>query len=180
MKLYTKTGDKGQTGLFGGKRISKGNLRIESYGTVDELNSWMGLLASYNLKCIETEYLQSIQSKLFDIGSQLAANPEKDINMPQVSQESIFELELKIDAAEESLEPLKVFILPGGSTEAANAHIARTICRRAERRVVELSESEYVHEHIIIYLNRLSDYLFVLARLILHEQEKAEIPWKSQ
>ena len=178
-KIYTKTGDAGMTGLFGGKRLPKSDLRIDTYGTVDELNSWLGLMASYDLNCIDKTFFQKIQSDLFNIGSVLASNPEKDFQMPNVSQSDIELIEQAIDKGVASLPELKAFILPGGSVQASNCHIARTVCRRSERKLVQLNESEKIDTVMIMYLNRLSDYLFVLARLILQEQKLPEVLWKS-
>ncbi|MDB5226920.1 MAG: cob(I)yrinic acid a,c-diamide adenosyltransferase [Bacteroidota bacterium] len=180
MKIYTKTGDKGTTALYGGKRLSKGELRIEAYGTVDELNSFLGLVAA-NLQ--EKEYsdlFTDIQSRLFDIGTHLAAEPgKKNLILPEIAEEKITILEQYIDKMNEALPELKFFILPGGNNASAFCHVARTVCRRAERCVVRLSETETIEPIIIQYLNRLSDFLFVLARKFAHDANQPEIVWKS-
>ena len=180
-KIYTKTGDKGDTGLFGGGRVPKYSLRIEAYGTVDELNSFIGL-ASTEVKDTDVEaLLEKIQSQLFTVGSNLAAPEiEKDKSeiIPKVTEDFIKDAEASIDKFEEKLEPLKNFILPGGSKGAALLHVCRTICRRAERKVVELKSKEIVNDNIVIFLNRLSDLFFVLAR---HENMISSVPdvkWK--
>ncbi len=180
MKIYTKTGDTGDTGLFGGKRVSKDELRIEAYGTLDELNSHIGLIASINLPCISEEFLFDIQSIIFDMGSHLASTPGKDLKLPELKDASVERLELAIDEFSAELPELKTFILPGGSMEASQVHIARTICRRAERRIVALNKAEGVPPIIITFINRLSDYLFVLARKVIQDQGTEEIPWKPQ
>lgn len=176
MKIYTKTGDNGQTSLLGGTRVEKCDPRIEAYGTVDELNSFLGLLiCQYDN---EKDFLQKIQHKLFNIGSILAAERELPFELPSVSDEDIIALEKAMDGFTEHLPELKNFILPGGFIASSQAHICRTICRRAERRIIELKM-----EHLelpIKYLNRLSDYLFVLAREILFQEGKPEIFWKSK
>ena len=184
MKIYTKTGDQGQTSLYGGKRLSKGDLRIESYGTVDELNSQLGMVLALmrNHPAMEDagEQLVSIQSRLFDLGTHLAAEPgKKNLILPELNESHIELLEKQIDTWNETLPELKNFILPGGNPAAAQAHVARTVCRRAERSVVRLAESEDIKPELIRYLNRLSDYLFVLARFLNHTSGNAEIVWKS-
>lgn len=180
MKIYTKTGDQGKTSLFGGRRISKDDLRIEAYGTVDELNSHLGLLCSMNLLPDLKIKLQKIQSYLFVIGANLAADPENiSLKSPDLSDEQTQFLESEIDAMESHLTPLRFFILPGGDPMCAQAHLCRTVCRRAERRIVALSQIESVHDHILIYLNRLSDYFFVLARYLAHLNKSEEIYWKG-
>jgi cob(I)alamin adenosyltransferase len=181
MKIYTKTGDQGTTSLFGGKRISKDELRIESYGTIDELNSHIGLLCSGNLPEELHTILQNIQSYLFVLGSHLATDPEKiDLKLPSLRPGETMLLESEIDRMESHLIPLKYFILPGGDTSASQAHLCRTVCRRAERRVVALFNNEKVEESIIIYLNRLSDYFFVLARYIAFINKSEEVYWKGE
>jgi cob(I)alamin adenosyltransferase len=180
MKIYTKTGDKGKTSLFGGRIISKDDLRIEAYGTIDELNSHLGLLCSGNLLDELKTKLQQIQSYLFVIGSNLAADPEKpDLKLPALHEDQTRFLESEIDAMESQLKPLRFFILPGGDPLASQAHLCRTVCRRAERRVVSLSQLDSVNDHILIYLNRLSDYFFVLARFLAHLNKSEEIYWKG-
>jgi cob(I)alamin adenosyltransferase len=180
MKIYTKTGDKGTTALYGGMRLSKADLRIEAYGNVDELNSFLGWVASH---IEEKEYsilLQDIQSRLFDIGTHLAAEPGKqNLILPEIPETKITLLEQYIDKMNESLPELKFFILPGGNPAAAVCHVARTVCRRAERGVVRLSETDKIEPILIQYLNRLSDFLFVLARKFAHDANEPEIVWKS-
>ena len=180
MKIYTKTGDKGKTGLFGGARVSKDDIRIESYGTVDELNSFIGTLEA-NISIEEQKrLLLEIQHRLFTVGSNLASDPAKEMITPDLKEADIEKLEAAMDQMNEILEPLKSFILPGGSNAVGLAHICRTICRRAERRVVSLSNVSSVDEKIIIYLNRLSDYLFILGRMIAHHEGIVEIKWTAR
>ena len=180
MKIYTKTGDQGKTSLFGGRRISKDDLRIEAYGTIDELNSHLGLLCSSSTNAEIKIKLQQIQSYLFVIGSNLAADPEKsNLKIPALSDEQTQFLESEIDVMESQLTPLRFFILPGGDQSCSQAHLCRTVCRRAERRTVSLSQIEIVNDHILIYLNRLSDYFFVLARYLAHLNKSEEIYWKG-
>lgn len=174
MKIYTKTGDKGQTSLLGGTRVSKAHEKIEAYGTVDELNSSIGLLRT-SAESHES-FLLRIQHVLFNIGSLLATEREVKFSLPELVQSDIDALENEIDRLNEQLEPLKSFILPGGSKANAYAHMSRCICRRAERRVIPL-EGEYTL--LIKYLNRLSDYLFVLGRALLHQQGIEEIKWQK-
>jgi len=178
MKIYTKGGDKGETSLYGGRRVLKDNIRIEAYGTVDELNSFVGLLAS-NLQENDSSFLLKTQNLLFNCGSNLAADPDKKLRIPQLTEDDILHIEYEIDNISSQLEPLKTFILPGGSTEISYAHICRTVCRRAERRVISLSLAEKVEPLIIKYLNRLSDYFFVLSRKISRDQGHKNIPWLS-
>lgn len=178
MKIYTKTGDKGETSLIGGVRVKKSNLRIEAYGTVDELNSWIGVIRNIN-EVANPGLFQKIQDILFTIGSHLASHPEKGrMKLPEILDSDIESLEKDIDRMENELQPLKSFILPGSSIQNGYCHIARTVCRRAERCVVELSLSENVEEIIIRYLNRLSDHLFVLSRYITLKQNGEDIPWQ--
>lgn len=180
MKIYTKTGDQGTTSLFGGKRVSKAYLRIDAYGTVDELNSWVGLLRDQEVNRTRQEILLNIQDKLFTLGSMLATEPgNTKVKIPALKEEFIHLLELEIDAMDTSLPPLKSFILPGGHPSVSFCHVARTVCRRAERLVIGLHESEPVNPLIIPYLNRLSDYLFVLSRKVAHDLNILEAPWKS-
>lgn len=165
MKIYTKTGDKGLTSLIGGVRVPKYHLRIESYGTVDELNSYIGLIRDQVVSESYKNILKEIQDRLFTIGSVLASDPEKSrMKVPDLKQEDIELLENEMDSMSSILPDLKHFILPGGSTTISSCHIARCICRRAERITVQLSSESFVDEKVIIYLNRLSDYLFLLAR----------------
>ncbi len=176
-KIYTKTGDKGDTSLFGGKRLPKSHIRIDSYGTVDELNSHIGLVRDV----IESEeirvVLKEIQDRLFTIGSNLASDPGKKMNTPDVLESDVELLEKEIDRMNENLPDLKNFILPGGHQSVSFCHIARCVCRRAERLVVALSMEDKVEPIIIHYLNRLSDYLFVLSRQIGHDLGVEEISW---
>ena len=179
-KIYTKTGDKGETSLFGGARLPKSHLRIEAYGTVDELNSYIGLVRD----CLTEEstriLLKNIQDRLFDVGSNLAVDPAKKMQVPEIQSIDIEVLEQAMDKMDESLAPLKNFILPGGHTTVSFCHIARTVCRRAERNVVALSMHDEVDEILIQYLNRLSDYLFILARKIAADLGVEEINLKSR
>jgi len=177
-KIYTKTGDKGETGLFGGKRLPKNHIRIESYGTVDELNSYIGMLRDLAPNANQKELLKEIQDRLFTIGSNLASDPDKNMITPDVEKSDIEKLEQAIDQMNEVLPPLKNFILPGGHTTVSFCHIARTVCRRAERMVVALHHhNDSVDPAIIRYLNRLSDYLFVLGRQLSFDLKVEEIPW---
>ena len=180
MKIYTKTGDKGETSLFGGKRVPKDSLRIEAYGTVDELNSIIGVCRSLTPAKEIDSILEEIQNDLFTLGADLATpqdSQSKAVKRIQASDTS--RLEQHIDAVEPKLEPLKSFILPGGSQLAALLHFARTVCRRAERVVVHLSRTEQIGEQPVIYLNRLSDLLFVLTRLANKLSDTLETKWAS-
>lgn len=180
-KIYTKTGDKGETGLFGGKRLPKNHIRIESYGTVDELNSYIGLLRDAIEHKDYKALLKTIQERLFTIGSNLASDPEKNMITPDVHPSDIELLETEMDKMDAILPPLKNFILPGGHTTVSFCHIARTVCRRAERMVVALHYNEPpVDPMIIQYLNRLSDYLFMLGRKLSHDLGADEIPWEPR
>ena len=170
MKIYTKTGDKGETSLIGGTRVPKHHIRIESYGTVDELNSWIGLINDQDIAQESKTILSEIQDRLFTIGSSLASDPEKSkMKIPDLHASDIELLENQIDKMNEVLPEMRHFILPGGHTSISYCHLARCVCRRAERNVIHLHETEYVNEMVIVYLNRLSDYLFVLARFIGHQ-----------
>src|ERR1700759_3099821 len=181
MKIYTKTGDKGLTSLIGGTRVPKHHIRIESYGTVDELNSYIGLIADQDIALHDKEILKQIQDRLFTIGSSLASDPEKSkMIIPDLHLEDIKLLEREMDLMDEHLPELKHFILPGGSNAISFCHIARCICRRAERITVHLAEESPVAEKVNIYLNRLSDYLFTLARKIGHEKSIPENKWISR
>ncbi|TWU00897.1 cob(I)yrinic acid a,c-diamide adenosyltransferase [Stieleria varia] len=179
MKIYTRTGDAGSTGLFGGPRVSKDDDRIESYGTVDELNATLGAARAAGLSSEIDRQLDQIQHELFSIGAELATPDPDQHGMRLIGPSHIERLEGWIDSHEEALEPLKHFILPGGTAAASMVHLARAICRRAERRVVTLSghEGAGISETLIVYLNRLSDYLFVLSRVINHESGVAEVQW---
>ncbi len=182
-KIYTKTGDKGTTALIGGTRIPKSHIRIEAYGTVDELNSWLGIVAD-TMGEISTEksMVKQIQHILFTLGSSLACDPDKETKMiiPAMPEEEVLKLEREIDRMDESLPPLKNFVLPGGNIAASQCHVARCVCRRAERICVAImQEGQFVDERVIRYLNRLSDYLFTLARYLLHQQNGEELIWKA-
>jgi cob(I)alamin adenosyltransferase len=177
MKIYTKTGDQGFTSLYGGKRLKKDDIRIEAYGTIDELNAFIGLCATRLKKEDLKLFLQKIQSRLFTIGSNLASDPEKEMITPDILPEDIRDLENKIDEWDQVLPRLKYFILPGGGEDASYAHVCRTVCRRAERRIITLSEYSAVDPLIITYVNRLSDFFFVLSRILGHENGEEEIPW---
>jgi cob(I)alamin adenosyltransferase len=179
-KIYTKTGDKGDTSLFGGKRLPKSHIRIESYGTVDELNSYIGLVRDVLENEIIRAVLKEIQDRLFTIGSNLASDPNKNMITPDVIETDVELLEKEIDRMNENLPDLKTFILPGGHQHVSFCHLARCVCRRAERLVVALNMDEKVEPIIIHYLNRLSDYLFVLSRQIGHDLGVEEIPWKPR
>jgi len=178
MKVYTKTGDKGETSLFGGARVSKGHLRIHAYGTVDELNSYIGLLSDLSPDESRNTELVRIQDRLFTLGALLATEREKaKKRLPVITQEDVGYLEESIDTMERSLEPIKTFVLPGGHPTVSYCHISRCVCRRAERICVELSENNKVEEIVIQYLNRLSDYLFVLSRFLTKILKVKETPW---
>ncbi len=180
-KVYTKTGDKGETSLIGGTRVPKHHIRIESYGTVDELNSYIGLIRDQNIDEQFKTVLIEIQDRLFTIGSSLASDPEKSkMKIPDLKEEDIVFLEKEIDKMDESLPEMKSFVLPGGHTTVSFCHIARCVCRRAERLTIQLSENDYVNELVIKYLNRLSDYLFVLSRKLSQDLKASEIPWKPR
>jgi len=181
MKIYTKTGDAGETSLIGGKRVLKSEVRINAYGTVDELNAHIGLLRDQVVNKSRENVLLEIQDRLFTIGSNLAS-PESDsgIKLPILTEQDVAWLELEIDQMDKTLPPMKSFVLPGGNSSVSAGHIARTVCRRAEREVVLLSQTEHVHPLIIKYMNRLSDYLFVLCRKMAAELKIKEAPWKPR
>jgi cob(I)alamin adenosyltransferase len=180
-KVYTKTGDKGQTSLIGGTRLPKHHIRIEAYGTVDELNSHIGLLRDVIEETTTNALLVSIQDRLFTIGSQLAADPVKNkMQLPPVFEEDVVALEKAIDRISEQVPEMKSFVLPGGHVHVSYCHIARCVCRRAERAVLRLAETETVEEIHAKYLNRLSDYLFMLSRWLTMELKAREIPWKPK
>ena len=179
MKIYTKTGDRGDTTLFGGQRVPKDALRIEAYGTIDELNSILGIVRSDNRDPEIERILMQIQNQLFDLGADLATpRSVEQKTIKRIEARDSQPLEKMIDALEANLKPLKTFILPGGSSVAARLHFARTICRRAERAVVRLSRNEDIGDGITIYLNRLSDLLFVLARHANYVANVPEMKWK--
>lgn len=182
MKIYTKTGDKGLTGLVGGTRTKKSDPRIEAYGTVDELNSFIGLLAAYDTMDFERAFLENIQHKLFTVGSYLATDTEKvDLAAASIIHPSDIEsIELEIDRLNETLPELRAFILPGGSVEGSVCHICRTVTRRAERRIISLFDDNDVDNHVVMYVNRLSDYFFTLSRYVTLKKGNKEILWKNQ
>ena len=181
MKIYTKTGDEGITSLFGGKRISKGSLIIEAYGTVDELNSYIGFVRDQAVNKSRAAVLIEIQDRLFTIGSILATEPGNDkVKIPSLAESDIVNLEKEIDKMEETLPPMKSFVLPGGHESVSIGHIARTICRRAERLVIMAGEHQPIDTLVVKYLNRLSDYLFVLCRKMSQELNAEETPWKPR
>ena len=181
MKIYTKTGDQGTTSLFGGKRVSKAELRIETYGTVDELNSFLGLVRDQEVNQKRNAALVEIQDRLFTIGSMLATGPGNvTVKIPSLLETDVQFLEKEIDVMEEALPPMRSFILPGGHQSVSFCHVARTVCRRVERLTISLNNVEPVDPLIIKYLNRLSDYLFVLCRKMSAELGAEETPWKPR
>ena len=181
MKIYTKTGDRGQTSLIGGTRVPKHHIRIEAYGTVDELNSWIGLLRDMIPGEHEKQILIEVQDRLFTMGSHLASDPQKsNMKLPDLKKEDVELFEKEIDAMDKILPPMKNFVLPGGNQIVSHIHIARCVCRRAERCVIHLSENNAVEEIIIQYLNRLSDYLFVLSRKIAQDLGAEEVKWEAR
>ncbi len=179
-RIYTKTGDDGTTGLVGGNRVKKNNPRLEAYGTVDELNAQIGLLRSYELPGDVVQLIIEVQNKLFNIGSRLASDEKGDDFTKELSitEENIAQLEEAIDQFEQDLPQLTHFILPGGDIVVAQCHVARTVCRRAERRIIEFAELQPVQPEVVRYINRLSDFLFVLARKLGAERGVDESPWK--
>ena len=182
MKIYTRTGDSGDTGLFGGDRVSKASAQVDACGEVDELNSVLGVVRLSQLGREGPDefdrLLAAIQSRLFDLGAELANGAKgKDLGIPRVDESDVEAMERAIDRAEEEVAPLKVFVLPGGSRMGADLHVARCVCRRAERRVVALRETTEVRGEVVRYLNRLSDLLFTLARLANHRAGIADVPW---
>jgi cob(I)alamin adenosyltransferase len=181
MKIYTKTGDQGTTSLFGGKRVSKADLRIDTYGTVDELNSHIGLVRDQEISQKRKNILVEIQDRLFTIGSILATEPgNTKVKTPQIHEEDVVLLEQEMDKMDTELPPMKFFVLPGGHPSISFGHVARTVCRRAERLTIALNQQEPIDPLVIKYLNRLSDYLFVLCRMMAHELEVEETPWKPR
>lgn len=179
-KIYTKTGDKGETSLIGGSRVKKNHLRIEAYGTVDELNSWMGLLRDSFTGDIQaaSPFIKEIQNCLFVIGSNLANDEGKSkMQLPNITENEVKQLEEKIDEMESVLEPMKYFVLPGGNEIISKIHVTRCVCRRAERNVISIEETITSRDIILQYLNRLSDYLFVLSRYSSHLLKVEETPW---
>ena len=182
MKIYTKTGDDGTTGLIGGSRVKKYDLRLEAYGTVDELNAAIGVVRSSKLPENVTEILNKIQNKLFNIGSLLASDDKGEAFTSNlaITEENINDLENAIDEYQNQLPELTHFILPGGDFLSAQCHVARTVCRRAERRILEFAEHSKVQNEIIIYINRLSDFLFVLSRKLAFDNNVEEVSWKKE
>ncbi len=178
MKIYTKTGDEGKTSLWGGKRVDKNDARIDSFGHVDELNAYIGLLSAFEAAEERKAVLSAIQNNLFVIGALLAADADKPgLKLPVFTQQEVIRLENEIDEMTKFLAPLTAFILPAGNQVIAYGHIARTVCRRAERAVVGLAPAGPQHALIIMYLNRLSDYLFVWCRKIAQENQIEEVTW---
>lgn len=187
MKIYTKTGDKGQTALIGGRRVSKGDLRIDAYGTVDELNAWIGLVRDQPVNTVRKDILKEVQDRLFTIGSELATDPEKTLKraMPAIKADDVTLLEQAMDEMDAELPELRAFVLPGGHEAVSFCHLARTVCRRAERLIITLHEEttqtgEAVDELVLQYINRLSDYLFVLSRKMAQELNADEVTWKPR
>ncbi|PSK94508.1 cob(I)yrinic acid a,c-diamide adenosyltransferase [Taibaiella chishuiensis] len=182
-RVYTKTGDKGSTGLIGGTRVPKDHIRIEAYGTVDELNSVLGVVTDQLGDKTINEWILEIQDRLFTVGSSLATDPDKapKMKLPDLHESDINWLEQRIDEMDDQLPQMKSFILPGGHVAASHAHVARCVCRRAERLCVHMqSNGEFVADEVLKYLNRLSDFLFVLARFIVHQNGGVEIPWRPR
>lgn len=180
-RIYTKTGDHGETALFGGKRVPKSHLRVDAYGTVDELNSFIGLLRDATQDRHVQSLLETVQHRLFTVGAHLASDPAKKLPKPDLLPTDISLLEADIDAMDKLLPPLRHFILPGGHTTVSTCHICRTVCRRAERLVVALDQSgEPVEETVLQYLNRLSDWFFMLARKLAHDLNAPELIWQQR
>ncbi|MET4106510.1 cob(I)yrinic acid a,c-diamide adenosyltransferase [Hymenobacter sp. UYP22] len=181
MKIYTKTGDKGLTSLIGGTRVPKSSLRIECYGTVDELNSYLGLVRDQDVNAGRRPLLKEVQDRLFTIGASLASDPEKSkMKIPDLHAEDVALLEQEMDRMNDGLPELRVFVLPGGHQSVSFAHVARCVCRRAERLVIHLQQDEFVAELVVMYLNRLSDFLFVLSRQMAHELQAEEVKWEPR
>ena len=180
MKIYTKGGDAGETGLFGGERVPKDHLRIEAYGTLDELNSALGLVLSEPGLSPKLQHtLLRIQGEIFQLGAELATPRDRKLATAAVGETEIQRLESEIDEMETHLQPLRSFILPGGARAASLLHVARSVSRRAERKVVVLNRAEKLREPVLRYVNRLSDHLFVCARLANHESGVADVPWHA-
>jgi len=180
VKIYTKTGDQGQTSLFGGRRVAKDHVRIDSYGQVDELNALLGVVLLHVNQPQLQEQLRRIQSELFVLGADLATPLDvASDHVVRMDQAPVARLEQEIDQAEAELPPLRHFVLPGGGAGGAHLHLARTVCRRAERATARLAAQEPVNPAALIYLNRLSDWLFVMARLVNHREGQTELPWIS-
>ena len=179
MKIYTKKGDQGETGLFGGMRLPKHHIRIESYGSVDELNSFLGLIRDLHEENTVRDELKKIQEDLFSIGSLLASDPTKDMKLPKLPGTKVQVLEKAIDRMEQMLPPLRNFILPGGHPTVSYCHVARCVCRRAERNMVALHEIQPLDDILLQYINRLSDYLFVLARYTGLQLGVEDVTWNG-
>jgi len=180
-RIYTRTGDKGETGLVGGARIPKDSLRVDAYGSVDELNSVLGIARSFLNDRELDDLLAELQEDLFVVGSDLASTADhQQRNVPRITSEKIATMERTIDKFEAELSPLKAFILPGGGVVGSLLHNARTVARRAERRIVTLSRSERINEQMLPYMNRLSDLLFVMARVANHRENKGDIEWHAK
>jgi cob(I)alamin adenosyltransferase len=182
MKIYTKTGDQGLTSLIGGARVPKSSLRIDCYGTVDELNSYVGLLRDQEVNVKRRDLLKEIQDRLFTIGSHLATDPSQEVHkrLPDLHAADVDLLEAEMDLMNESLPPLREFVLPGGHPSVSFGHVARCVCRRAERLAVQLREESPVEDLVVMYLNRLSDYLFVLSRAMASDLGVGEVTWKPR
>ncbi len=181
MKIYTRTGDQGLTSLIGGTRVPKSSLRIEAYGTVDELNACVGLLRDQDINASRRPLLKELQDRLFTIGSALAADPEKSrMKLPDLHEADVTLLEDEMDRMNVDLPELHAFILPGGHPAVSHAHMARCVCRRAERLAIHLREESFVADLVVMYLNRLSDYLFVLSRYMAYELGVEEVIWKAR
>ncbi len=182
MKIYTKSGDKGETSLIGGKRVKKYNLRIQAYGTCDELNAWIGLLRDQEINADHQSFLMKIQERIFIIGSHLASLHDKELKskLPKVQVNHVVHIEDQIDLMEKDLPIMTNFILPGGNQVVSYCHLARTVCRRCERHVIELADSDFVDPVIIQFFNRLSDYLFVLSRKISKDTNAKETLWETK
>lgn len=180
MKIYTKKGDQGYTSLFGGKEIEKNNIRLHAYGTVDELNSALGIALTHEVSDSGKEILNELQDQLFVLGADLATLPSKKTKIDRINSQHVEQLEIWIDKLEEDLPPLTTFILPGGAPAGATLHFARTVCRRAERNTAELLESGEANQFCLVYLNRLSDLLFVLARYENRHGGVGETQWISK
>ena len=181
MKIYTKTGDQGLTSLIGGTRVPKSSLRIDCYGTVDELNSYIGLLRDQPVNDGRRALLKEIQDRLFTIGASLASDPEKSkMKIPDLHAEDVALLEQEMDRMNETLPELRVFVLPGGHQSVSFAHLARCVCRRTERLVIHLREDSFVADLVVMYLNRLSDFLFVLGRQMAQELDAEEVKWEPR
>jgi cob(I)alamin adenosyltransferase len=181
MKVYTKKGDTGKTSLIGGTRVSKGSIRIEAYGTIDELNSYIGLIRDQEIDMMYKTQLIEIQDRLFTIGSSLASDPEKSkMKIPDLQESDVEYLEMSMDEMDKKLPEMHSFVLPGGHTSVSFCHLARCVCRRAERIIVHLSEEEFVADLVFKYVNRLSDYLFILSRKLTQDLNAEEQPWKPR